>query len=155
MYINTCKYGYLPRLKRSFLGGVSILLVSLSSLYAVGSLPKTDANNSGVHAKRNSTAIGINGANNVTTVVNNKTVVIHKTVVVNHYIGKTLPSRPKKTPPKTPSVNKATPKTLPKSSASKAGSKKTGMPTPKSSKCTDKHSKMYCETTGKLTASGH
>lgn len=163
MYAKNYGHKYLSPLTHPLLGGVIILLWSLSSLCAAPASPKSvpstttparkDANGSGINAKANSSAIGVQGNSNITTVVNNKTVVVYKTVVVNHYLGKTLPSKsiPKRTPKPT-SADKKSPKQQQISNpvpVDKKSPTTTATP-PKNTNCLASHSSTYCNTTGKL-----
>jgi hypothetical protein len=161
MHTNHHHYGYLSHLKHPFLGGVIILSLSLSSLYAgAGSAKsatppattKTDAN--GINAKANSSAIGVNGANNTT--------VINKTIIINNYGpakgGGHTAKETKKTPPKKTITTAKTPakplpktpvKPLPKTPTKVAVKAVTPQPAVKND-CLASHSKDYCNTTGKL-----
>ncbi len=163
MHTNHHHYGYLSHLKHPFLGGVIILSLSLSSLYAgAGSAKsatppattKTDAN--GINAKANSSAIGVNGANNTTTTV------INKTIIINNYGpakgGGHTAKETKKTPPRKTITTAKTPakplpktpvKPLPKTPTKVAVKAVTPQPAVKND-CLASHSKDYCNTTGKL-----
>lgn len=166
MHTNHHHYGYLSHLKHPFLGGVIILSLSLSLLHAgAGSAKsatppattKTDAN--GINAKANSSAIGVNGANN-TTVINktvNKTV-INKTIIYNysnskgggHTAKETKKTPPKKTITTAKTPAKPLPKTPTKAAVKTTPATKTVTPQLKKNDCLANHSKDYCNTTGKL-----
>lgn len=167
MYTNHHHYGSLSHLKHPFLGGILILSLSLSSLYASTPLPskpatppsttKTDANGSGINAKRNSTAVGVSGVNNTT--------VINKTIIINNYApakgGGHTAQKTKKTPPKKTITTAKTPtkaavktppvtKTPTKVAVKTTDVTTTVTPQPKNNDCLVSHSKDYCNTTGKL-----
>ncbi len=149
MYATNRKYGYLPHLKRPLLGGVIILSLSLSSLYAA-TTTKTDAN--GINAKANSNAVGVNGANNSTTIVNNKTV-INKTVIYNYSNSKGgghTTKETKKAPPITKTPAKPLPKTPTKATVKTVPTTKAVAHQPAKNDCLARYSKDYCNTTGKL-----
>ena len=150
MYAKNCKYGYLPHLKRPLLGGVIILSLSFSSLYAVPppaksvttTTTKTDANGSGIHAKSNSSAIGIAGTNNVTVI--NRTTIINNNYAHPKVVAKKPVIAKAKPIPKTPA------KTIPKKIVPVVKKAPTTAATPKKGDCLATHSSDYCKTTGKL-----
>lgn len=160
MHTNHHHYGYLSHLKHPFLGGVIILSLSLSSLYAgntsktttTTTITKMDAKDSGISAKRGSNAVGIAGANNKTTVIN-KTV--NKTIIINNYGpakggGHTAKETQKTPPKKTISTAKTPAKTPTKAAVKTTPATKTVAPQLKKNDCLANHSKDYCNTTGKL-----